>query len=94
MAPPATFRRILNPFSDSDSEIESHKLQSPEPSSKVTSPLKNNTPVIHRNGTINRQKNPGVLEKEKQMKFLLEIFPNLEAMVFDFDRTIWLIPSV
>lgn len=29
----------------------------------------------------NRQKDPKVLEKERQMKFLLENFPNVDAMV-------------
>ncbi|CAH0563554.1 unnamed protein product [Brassicogethes aeneus] len=57
-------RRIINPFSDSDSECESilKKVDF------VQSNKKN-------------MKNPSILEKEKQMKFLLEIFPNLEAMV-------------
>lgn len=37
--------------------------------------------------TSNRQKDPKVLEKERQMKFLLENFPNVDAMVSIFMKT-------
>lgn len=91
---PLVRKRIINPFSDSDSEVENHNNQvKPETlpqkqvkvsnDSSITAAVNGPipiTPVVQRNGFI-RHKNPGVLEKEKQMKFLLEIFPNLEAMV-------------
>lgn len=66
-------KKVIVPSSDSDSEIESGEVKPKEI-------------VVNRSVTINRyngtkMKNPSILEKEKQMKFLLEIFPNLEAMV-------------
>lgn len=71
---PVTRKRIITPPSDSDSEIES--LEKKHPGVVIS----NNSTFSNRfNGT--KMKNPSILEKEKQMKFLLEIFPNLEAMV-------------
>lgn len=67
-------KRIISPSSDSDSEIETQVHQH----SEIV--ITKNSAFINRfNGT--KMKNPSILEKEKQMKFLLEIFPNLEAMV-------------
>lgn len=77
--PQPSRKRIINPFSDSDSEVEGQKniggsaIKSPIAIGVLETPTKVNGHT--------RQKNPGILEKEKQMKFLLEIFPNLEAMV-------------
>lgn len=66
-------KRIIAPSSDSDSEIESHEK-------KHSEVIVTNHSLF--NNRINgKMKNPSILEKEKQMKFLLEIFPNLEAMV-------------
>ncbi|CAH1978360.1 unnamed protein product [Acanthoscelides obtectus] len=66
-------KRIISPQVDSDSELETQGTPRPV--------------VITTNSTLNNKynnarcsKNPSILEKEKQMKFLLEIFPNLEAM--------------
>lgn len=71
-SPGARKRIIVPPSSDSDSEIETQ--------------VKTHTETVIKNNYSNRfngnkMKNPSILEKEKQMKFLLEIFPNLEAMV-------------
>ncbi|XP_066137472.1 SWI/SNF-related matrix-associated actin-dependent regulator of chromatin subfamily A containing DEAD/H box 1 homolog [Euwallacea fornicatus] len=90
--PKPVLRQIRNPFSDSDSEIENQSEVKQTPLEAIPTtyiPQKQDelaisnslpiTPVNQGNG-FHRQKNPGVLEKEKQMKFLLEIFPNLEAM--------------
>ncbi|XP_060522592.1 SWI/SNF-related matrix-associated actin-dependent regulator of chromatin subfamily A containing DEAD/H box 1 homolog isoform X2 [Cylas formicarius] len=63
--------RIVNPFSDSDSEVElprKHPIVNHETTAST----------VRLNGF--RPKNPSILEKEKQMKFLLEIFPKLETM--------------
>lgn len=71
---PVARKRIIAPSSDSDSEIETQQIKH----SKVV--ITDNRSFVNRvNGT--KMKNPSILEKEKQMKFLLEIFPNLEAMV-------------
>lgn len=71
---PVARKRIISPSSDSDSEIESQATQHSEIVITKNSAFNNRF-----NGT--KMKNPSILEKEKQMKFLLEIFPNLEAMV-------------
>ncbi|XP_076250237.1 SWI/SNF-related, matrix-associated actin-dependent regulator of chromatin, subfamily a, containing DEAD/H box 1 [Rhynchophorus ferrugineus] len=71
-------KRIINPFSDSDSEVEGQKNISGSIIKSPTTIAVSETPTKVNGHT--RQKNPGILEKEKQMKFLLEIFPNLEAM--------------
>lgn len=71
---PISRKRIIALSSDSDSEIESQEKKNSE------LVITNNSALNSRlNGT--KMKNPSILEKEKQMKFLLEIFPNLEAMV-------------
>lgn len=72
-------KRIINPFSDSDSEIEGQKTIEYTALQQNSVPEVPQSPAPRFNG-FQRQKNPGILEKEKQMKFLLEIFPNLEAM--------------
>ncbi|CAG9812421.1 unnamed protein product [Phaedon cochleariae] len=73
---PQGFKRIIRLPSDSDSEAESQ--EKPKPQIVVA----NNSVFNQRyNGFSQRaMKNPSILEKEKQMKFLLEIFPKLEAM--------------
>lgn len=57
--------------------------EAPVPVAAAAATISNNPPVINaaERNRMFRNKNPGVLEKEKQMKFLLEIFPNLDAMV-------------
>lgn len=71
---PSSRKRIIAPSSDSDSEVESQQKKY----SEIV--ITNNSAFNSRfNGA--KMKNPSILEKEKQMKFLLEIFPNLEAMV-------------
>ncbi|KAJ8972627.1 hypothetical protein NQ314_000083 [Rhamnusium bicolor] len=75
---PATVaRKRIITITDSDSEQETQEGNS---QSQI---------IIANNSTLNSKyngfsqkamKNPSILEKEKQMKFLLEIFPNLEAM--------------
>lgn len=67
-------KRIITPSSDSDSELESQEKKYSE--LVIT---KSSAYSSRFNGA--KMKNPSILEKEKQMKFLLEIFPNLEAMV-------------
>ncbi|KAK9887995.1 hypothetical protein WA026_000284 [Henosepilachna vigintioctopunctata] len=81
-------RRILIVPTDSDSESDSNDTV-------VTSVSENNTPSAEPsdstadNKKVNRayryvkknMKTPSILEKERQMKFLLDMFPNLEAMV-------------
>ncbi|KAJ8959068.1 hypothetical protein NQ318_022324 [Aromia moschata] len=80
-APPATVvrRRIINIPTDSDSEQETQPHEGKSQSPVV---IANNSLFNSKyNGFSQRaMKNPSILEKEKQMKFLLEIFPNLEAM--------------
>ncbi|KAJ8923061.1 hypothetical protein NQ315_001610 [Exocentrus adspersus] len=73
---PVQRKRILTmPDSDSEQEKESDK-------SKSQVIITNNSAYNSKyNGhSMKGMKNPSILEKEKQMKFLLEIFPNLEAM--------------
>lgn len=68
-----THKRIILPSSDSDSEVECQEQKQV---------VVTNSVFYNRiNGMKIKMKNPSILEKEKQMKFLLEIFPNLEAMV-------------
>ncbi|VEN43099.1 unnamed protein product [Callosobruchus maculatus] len=66
-------KRIIPPQNDSDSELETQGT--PRPVVITTNSTLNN-----RYNNAKSSKNPSILEKEKQMKFLLEIFPNLEAM--------------
>ncbi|KAH1015833.1 SWI/SNF-related matrix-associated actin-dependent regulator of chromatin subfamily A containing DEAD/H box 1 homolog isoform X2 [Dendroctonus ponderosae] len=89
-------QQLTNHFSDSDSEIENQRVehhmdvldpkqttQGPPVSAAAAATTISNVPPVtsasQKNGMF-RNKNPGVLEKEKQMKFLLEIFPSLDAM--------------
>lgn len=76
---PVVRKRIIVPPSDSDSELETPEKQGPQ------IVVANNSALNSKYNGCFRAKNPSVLEKEKQMKFLLEIFPNLEAMVIFMD---------
>lgn len=61
------------------SQTENEKKQNQTPTPTVHA--SNLTTYTKFNGyTPRTMKNPSILEKEKQMKFLLEIFPNLDAM--------------
>ncbi|XP_072394473.1 SWI/SNF-related matrix-associated actin-dependent regulator of chromatin subfamily A containing DEAD/H box 1 homolog [Diabrotica undecimpunctata] len=65
------------------SDTESNPTQQPVPKPATPVQVANNSTVTMKfNGyyTPRTTKNPSILEKEKQMKFLLEIFPNLDAM--------------
>ncbi|CAG9857372.1 unnamed protein product [Phyllotreta striolata] len=82
--PPASYR--AKPASTAPPYGHPMKPYGPPPNHSGTSkqaPNHNgNGAFINRyNGYTQRsQKHPSILEKEKQMKFLLEIFPNLDAM--------------
>ncbi|XP_050311077.1 SWI/SNF-related matrix-associated actin-dependent regulator of chromatin subfamily A containing DEAD/H box 1 homolog [Anthonomus grandis grandis] len=72
-------KRILI-FSDSDSEVDTSKERTiSQIPSQNTNPLAyNGLSSAPSNGVVDKK--AGVREKEKQMKFLLEIFPNIETM--------------
>ncbi|CAG9774088.1 unnamed protein product [Ceutorhynchus assimilis] len=78
--PVVQFKRIINLISDSDSETENH-AKAPLPQTPVRTQIIQAAPCTFQNGFSRQYQKPStVVEKEKQMKFLLEIFPNLEAM--------------
>lgn len=76
---PVARKRIIALSSDSDSEIET------QTKNHLEGVITNNS-VFNNRFNGNKMKNPSILEKEKQMKFLLEIFPNLEAMVNNYNQ--------
>ncbi|KAL3272354.1 hypothetical protein HHI36_013833 [Cryptolaemus montrouzieri] len=85
-------RRIILAPSDSDSESETNSTitSSSENNSIANKPIPSFKAVDTHTSTsqgsnsyINRRnmKTPSILEKERQMKFLLDMFPKLEAMI-------------
>lgn len=77
-------RRIIILPTDSDSDSDSNQIIQPPNSTKTIQPeSSSNTPnnIVVTNGVRRTMKTPSILEKERQMKFLLDMFPRLEAMV-------------
>ncbi|XP_044759233.1 SWI/SNF-related matrix-associated actin-dependent regulator of chromatin subfamily A containing DEAD/H box 1 homolog [Coccinella septempunctata] len=75
-------KRILILPTDSDSESDSNDTsQSVSSSATVESSSRHQNLIIVKNGVRRTMKTPSILEKERQMKYLLELFPHLEAMV-------------
>lgn len=68
-------RRIVILPTDSDSESDSNSTVQSENNSNPSNF------VVVTNGFRRSMKTPSILEKERQMKFLLDMFPHLEAMV-------------
>lgn len=77
-------RRIIILPTDSDSDSDSNQIIQPPNSTKTIQPeSSSNTAnnIVVTNGVRRTMKTPSILEKERQMKFLLDMFPRLEAMV-------------
>lgn len=76
--PDSSQSQSVNVVNDSSTPLTSTQVS--KPASQVI--VANNSAFSNRYNGYNQRsvKNPSILEKEKQMKFLLEIFPNLDAM--------------